>query len=373
MSLMLPATPAHARSLTGVAGDLLAALDGAGTLAPARSVVLLVVDGLGAMQLREYAGHARHLAALLTRKSVARTVFPSTTAAALTSILTGTHPGEHGLVGYSLLDPAQGKIVNQLTGWETDGIDPATWQRAATIFEQASAAGRPAYAVGPGEFVGSGFTRAVLRGATYVPTGPVRDRLMRALALADAEDGAVVYCYVPELDKAGHKHGVGSVQWLSALEELDSALSARIPQGVGLVITADHGMVNVPPHRHVLLDSDDDRWDGVALIGGEPRMLHVYTEPGVATAEVAERWRAAAGVTADVVTRDEMIELGLYGDVAPDVAARIGDVLVVTRSNWAYYDHRDGDTRAQGMIGQHGSITPEETIVPFLRAGAFAV
>lgn len=372
MSLMLPATPAHARSLTGVAGDVLAALDGASTLPAARSAVLLVVDGLGAMQLREYAGHARHLAALMTKKSVARTVFPSTTAAALTSILTGTHPGSHGMVGYSVLDPAQSKVVNQLTGWETDGIDPATWQREATIFQRATDAGRAAYAVGPGEFAGSGFTRAVLRGATYVPTGPVRDRLTTALALADAEDGAIVYCYVPELDKAGHKRGVGSAQWLAALEELDSALSARIPSGVGLLITADHGMVNVPAHRHVLLDLDDPRWDGVALLGGEPRMLHVYAEPGVDPIELAERWQEHAGATADVATRSEVMELGLYGDVAADVAARIGDVLVVTRSNWAYYDHRDGDTRAQGMIGQHGSVTPEETVVPYLRAGAFA-
>ncbi len=106
MSLSLPAEPSRARSLTRVVPELIAALDGRSEwFAPATSAVLFVVDGLGARNLAARAGHGRFLAAAGTKKDTARTVFPSTTAAALTSLLTGTDPGVHGIVGYRVRIP----------------------------------------------------------------------------------------------------------------------------------------------------------------------------------------------------------------------------------------------------------------------------
>lgn len=372
MSLMLPAAPAHARSITGVASDLLESLAGGGTYGPARSAVLCVIDGLGALQLRSHAGHARRLSAMMRRRDVARTVFPSTTAAALTSLLTGTDPGQHGLVGYRVLDPESYNVINQLSGWEREGIDPATWQRVPTVFQRALRRGYEAFAVGPAEYDGSGFTRAVLRGATYVPTEDVADRVATAVELAARHDGSLVYCYLPEVDKAGHKFGIASEQWVASLEEIDAAFDTRIPASVGMIVTADHGMIDVPRYRHVLLTDDDPRWEGVSQLGGEPRMVHVYAEPGADADDIAARWRERAGNTADVLTRVEAERHGLFGPVADAVRPRIGDVLVVTRGIWAYYDDRGTDTRPQKMIGQHGSVSPEETVVPLLRTGAYA-
>lgn len=372
MSLMLPPAPAHARSITGVASDVLESLGSEGRFGTARSGVLCVVDGLGALQLRAHTGHARRLGSLMRRRDVARSVFPSTTAAALTSLLTGTDPGQHGLVGYKVLDPDADILVNQLSGWEREGVDPHTWQRSETVFERAAAEGRPSFAVGPGEYADSGFTRAILRGSEYVPVDNISNRVSVAVRLAAQHDGALVYCYLPEVDKAGHKFGVASAQWRAALEDVDGAFMVPIPDDIGLVMTADHGMIDVPRFRHVLLGEDDPRWEGVAHVGGEPRMLHVYTEKGADPLRVHARWAADAQNTADVLTRDEAVELGLFGEVHPDVAPRIGDLLVVSRGIWAYYDDRGTDTRPQKMIGQHGGITPEETIVPLIRAGAFA-
>lgn len=372
MTLMLPAAPAHARSITGVASDLLGSLSGTGAFGPARSVVLCVIDGLGALQLRAHPGHARRLSAMMRRRDVARSVFPSTTAAALTSLLTGVDPGTHGLVGYRVLDPATDNLVNQLSGWEREGVAPDSWQTAPTLFQRAVAEGRPAFAVGPAEYDGSGYTRAVLRGAEYVGVDYTTDRVAKAVDLANRNSGSVVYCYLPEVDKAGHKFGVASDQWLAALEEVDAAFMVAYPQDVGVIVTADHGMIDVPRFRHVLLDENDPRWDGVSQLGGEPRLLHVYTEPGADVAAVAGRWQDMAGTTASIVTREAAIAQGLFGEVAPHVRGRIGDLLVVARGIWAYYDDRGNDTRPQKMIGQHGSVSPEETIVPLLRAGAFA-
>src|SRR5690606_5008175 len=149
MPLMLPSSPGSTRNIAGVAPLLLASLRGAGTdLAAARSVVLVVVDGLGAIPLRAHAGHARTLASALAQTDVAGSVFPTTTAAALTSLLTGVAPGTHGMVGYRVLDPERDRLVNQLTEWDAVGVDPRVWQSAPTVFEQAAAAGHPAFVVG---------------------------------------------------------------------------------------------------------------------------------------------------------------------------------------------------------------------------------
>ncbi|WP_460802242.1 alkaline phosphatase family protein [Microbacterium sp. GXF6406] len=356
-----------------MADELLAAVDGGGSLGPAQSVVMVLIDGLGAIPLRAHAGHARHLTAGMAKKDIAHSVFPTTTAAALTSLVTGAEPGEHGLVGYEVLDSGRDRIVNQLSGWEEGGLDPVLWQPRPTVFERFVAMQRPAFAVGLAAYAHSGFTRATLRGATFVAERTPADRVAVAYALAADNPGSVVYCYLPEIDKAGHRHGIDSAEWIAALEEIDGALALRVPRDVGVVITADHGMIDVPRHRQIVLEPGDARFDGVRHIGGEPRMLHVYREPDAEASALAERWRVLSAGHADVVTRSEAIDGGLFGPrVTPAAAERIGDVLVIARGNRAFYDGRDGEQRSQGMIGQHGALTPEEYHVPFLRRGAFA-
>lgn len=368
---MLPSESPTARSIVGVAGDLSASLRGESPSLPrADSVVLVLIDGLGAITLRAHAGHARALTAGMGKKDVAHSVFPSTTAAALTSLLTGVWPGEHGLVGYRVLDRARDVLVNQLSGWESDGIDPMSWQAAPTIFESAAAEGRPAFAVGVAAYAGSGFSRATLRGAEFVSAPTASERVSTAYGLAERHPGAIVYCYLPEVDKAGHKHGVDSHAWVAALEDIDAALSQRVPPGVGVLVTADHGMVDVPAARQIVLDEGHVK--DVRHIGGEPRMLHVYLEPDADADSVIGRWRQDLEGLADVASRAEAIRAGLFGPrVSVPAAERIGDLIVVPRGNRAVYDGTAADQRSRGMVGQHGGLTPEERQVPWLRLGAF--
>lgn len=355
-----------------MAADLLASLNGTSDSLPtARSTVLVVIDGLGAISLRAHAGHARALTAQMAKKDVARSVFPSTTAAALTSILTGVWPGGHGLVGYRVLDPNRDRLVNQLTGWESEGVDPLSWQPAPTVFEQARTQGRTSFAIGVAAYAASGFTRATLRGAEFVAAATPAERVEAAYELAERHAGSLVYCYLPEVDKAGHRYGIASPQWVSALEEVDSALALRVPAGVGVVVTSDHGMVDVPAQRQVVLD--DAHLEGVRHLGGEPRMLHVYLEPDADPTSVLARWRDDLDGTADVISRDDAVAAGLFGPVVTEAAAsRIGDLLAVARGVSAIYDGTASDQRGRGMVGQHGGVTPEERQVPLLRLGAFA-
>lgn len=375
MPSSLPIDPPTARSLTGVLPQLIASVSGAPDwFGPARSAIVIVADGLGRGNLSQRGAYARFLTERMTKRDAARTVFPATTAAALTSLFTGSLPGEHGIVGYRVRVPGTGSTPNQLTGWDTDGLDPRTWQRATPLFEREAANGRRCFVVSRGQYADTGFTTATVRGAEFIAVSAIAERLDVAEALANAHDGALVYVYIPELDVIGHAHGWESERWSSELETIDATLrrwDRRVGPGIGAVLTADHGMVDVPAHRHVLLADGDSLVDEVASVAGEPRMLHLYAEPG-AEDRVAERWRASEAGRSWVVTRGEAVSAGLFGAVHPEVEARIGDVLVAARGDVAYYDDRLADKKAQRMIGQHGSLTDQERIVPLVRLGAFA-
>ncbi len=375
MSLSLPADPPRSRSLTGVVEQSIAALTGSSDwFAPAQSAIVFLVDGLGAHNLAARRGHARFLAAAGGRRDVARTVFPSTTAAALTSLLTGSAPGAHGIVGYRVRIPGTTSAPNQLHGWETDGLDPHTWQRRTPLLESHVASGRDAFVVSRASYTGTGFTEATLRGAAFFSSDDLDERVHLAAALAARHPGSITYLYAPELDTAGHRDGWESDRWTDALEHLDASarrLSEAIDPRTGVVVTADHGMVDVPARRHVLLQDGDPLLDEVALIGGEPRMLHLYATEGHADA-VAARWKHVEAARAWVLTREEAVGAGLFGPVDEEVRERIGDVVVAARGRFAYYDDREADKRAQRMVGQHGSLTDEERTVPLLRLGAFA-
>ena len=371
MSFSLPVDPPRARSLSRVVPEMSRALEGRSDwFAPARSAIVWVIDGLGVHNLAGRAGHARFLSEARSKKDAARTVFPSTTAAALTSLLTGTMPGQHGIVGYRTRVPGTDDVVNQLRGWETDGLS-RSFQRSQPL---SASLGRPFFAVSSSEYEGTGFTAVTLGDAQFHGVDDLEERVGVAADLAARHPGSLTYLYASDLDAVGHKRGWESDEWVATLERVDAAarsLAAALAAGTGVIVTSDHGMIDVPRHRHVLLGDDDPLLGGVHLIGGEPRMLHLYADSG-SEDEVLARWRAAEGSRSWVLSRREVSESGLLGTVDPAVAKRIGDVIVAPQAGIAYYDDRLVDKGPQRMIGQHGSLTDEERIVPLIRLGAFA-
>ncbi|PPL14535.1 hypothetical protein GY24_16050 [Microterricola pindariensis] len=345
---------------------------------PASShAIVLLVDGLGASALRSRSGHARFLASRMAKSDVIEGVFPATTASAIATLTTASAPGEHGMVGYSVLDAGNDRLVNQLKGWDAQ-MRPESWQLRRTVFEQAQDAGVPAFAIGTARYADSGLTHAVLRGASYVSADTLEERFAAAQRVIDSTERAIVYLYVAELDMAAHAKGWESDKWLGELEKLDSALArfaGGLRKGVGVLLTADHGIVDVPVDKHVLYDTVPELIAGVRHVGGEPRCLQLYLEPGLpasAADELAESWRRVEGDRVWVSTRAEAIADGLFGDVDPRAEPRIGDVLVAARKLVAYYDSRDITRSGRSMIGQHGSLSDEEMRIPLVRLGAFS-
>lgn len=351
--------------LPGVARSLGLTLDlPAVDLPDATRVCVVLVDGLGDQLLTEARSSAPFLASLSDTHAPLTAGCPSTTATSLGSLGTGLPPGRHGLVGYEVLDPDRGVLLNELR-WDP-AVDPLAWQPQPTMFERLTEAGIAVTNVGHPHFQGSGLNEAALRGGRFLGVADLFARVKAAAELL--RDPGFVYLYFGDVDSAGHLHGCRSQAWRKALRIADRALSrlARwLPAGTLLVVTADHGMVDVPHGDRVDLADRPDLTDGVSILGGEPRFAQVYCMAGAAI-EVAERLTAEFGDRAWVRNREEAIADGWFGAVSPRVAPRIGDVLVAARDSFAVIDSRTAHPTALRLVGQHGSLTAAEQLVPLL-------
>jgi len=372
---MLPALIPDRLSLADVLPSTLSAIFGDENrlaLPRADRVVVMLVDGLGAVPLKARAGHARTLMSALTKAGVIDSGFPTTTASALATLTTGERPGQHGLVGYSVLDTVNDRLLKQLSGWDA-ALDPAIWQPVPTVFETAVARGVQAIAIGPERYRSTGFSAGVLRGAEYRSGSSISDRVDVALEWLRSGATGIAYVYVPELDMTGHASGWESAVWTQRLETIDGAvrdLSTALGAGDALVVTADHGVLDIPEHSHIFVDGVPELLDGVRFLAGEPRCLQVHFEADASAeqrARVLDAWRTHESSRAWIATREEAIAAGWFGDVRADVAPRIGDILVAARKDVAYYDSREIKPGVHGMIGQHGSWSPAEVKIPLLK------
>lgn len=376
---MLPSRRAETPRLADVVSSSLASIQGQPnrlTLPAVRSAIVVVIDGLGSHNLAARKGHARTLAQAISSSEPLLSTFPSTTAVALTSLMTGVDAGEHGVVGYSVYDHTSRHVLNQLTDWGTS-MPPETWQRSRTLFEQASDVGIAVRSIGHSKFENSGLTNAILRGSSYVPVDDVAERFLTAARLS--ERPGLLYVYVSELDATAHARGWESMDWLAALEQVDAATArmlGSVSSEVGVLVTADHGIVDVPSHRQIALDSVHPAgFANVVATAGDPRAFtfSLGTDASATDRQTfASGWSDRLGDTAWVLTREEVVEHGLFGVVDPVVLPRIADVFVLARKQVAFYDTRFGVPRSMAMIGQHGSVSDDEVRIPALRFAGYA-
>lgn len=372
---MLPATPPPIGAISDVAENLLHTLTGRvspwGWL-PVSKVALIVIDGLGSHNLAAHSGHARFLNGISRERGhTLHSGLPSTTASALASLTTGALAGAHGMLGYSVRDPATGALVNHLKPFPA-GVETQWWQPLPTIFDRLRGLSIASQALGEARFAGTDFSEAVLRGSEFVASNTLDTHLQKMREFFDGNDQGLSYVYWPGIDRLGHSDGVGSEAWVDELEKVDNwvqVLVSTLGPGEACVVTADHGMVTVRDRDRVVMPSDHPLRSAIDIFGGEPRMLHLYTHDGVLLSEFAEAMRGFVGLRGRVLTRDEACSQGIFGAVTPEHVGRIGDVVVLAADSWAFYDEASASVGSYRMIGQHGSDSAIETIVPFITAG----
>lgn len=377
----LPAAPAFgersiAEVLTSAAASVgVPGFDNRLNLPAAKRICVVLADGLGRNLLKQKSAHTPFLRAVMQSGQGQVPVsldsaFPSTTAASLASFGTGLPAGQHGMVGYDVLDPDQDRVVNMLGGWDA-GVDPELWQPFPTVFQRA-AEHVDVTTVSLPQFSDSAMTRAALRGGRYVTATTSHARTAAAAEAMAGSGRSLMYFYVNELDKAGHRHGCQSPQWEHQLEELDATvkrLSTTLPAGTTILLTADHGMLDVPESQRIDYAADPALVAGVRHTAGEPRMVHLYLEESEGESgrvRLLEAWRSRFGDRIWAFTREDAIAAGLFGTVRAEVGPRIGDVMIAARDALALYDTRRVRPTALEVVGQHGSLTKAEREVPLL-------
>jgi hypothetical protein len=347
-------------------------------LSGSRRVVLFVVDALGYRQLERHleAGDAPHLYGLLEREEVelsrATSVFPSTTAAALTTLHTAAPPAETGMLGYNLWLPEVGAVSDMISFRDLERRSPIPLPhrlaKTPSIYSRLSRAGVACRTVNCAEFEDTPLTRWHFAGAEYVPYASLEE--MPRLVAEAAGPGYTV-TYWPGYDTACHLHGPRSHRAAASVRRADAAL-ARLFRNLtrtgdtALILTADHGQRELSPRKAALLNDDPYLTPRIkAPPGGERACRYFYAANG-SERELALHLRGAA----DTLPTAEAWDSGLFGGppAQEDYRERTGDILAVTRSAWQLNWAFSPEQRRDFHRGGHGGWTEEEMLVPVLFA-----
>lgn len=341
----------------------------------ATAVVLIVVDGMGYTFLRRRRrqdGLLRHLRGAMT------SVFPSTTATAITTFLTGMAPQQHGLTGWYMYLP------------EIDGISavlPFTWRGGDSLrksgFEAAPLVGHrslyerlavPSYVIIPKNIANSDFNRSH-GGAVQTLAYGSMTQFVRSIHRAVAMDGArkFVYAYWPELDALAHDHGIGSAAAGVHYERLELALEGLLRElqgrGVTVIITADHGMLDTGPAQVIELSEHPDLARMLLRpLCGERRAAYCYLRPGSA-GEFCDYVQQRLADYMTLLPSAEVLRRGYFGlgPPHPSLHERIGDFVMLMKQNFVIKDWVAGEKR-HVHLGVHGGMSPEEMLVPLILA-----
>lgn len=231
--------------------------------------VVLLVDGLGQTLLEAHATEAPFLSSLHGINDVVCGV-PSTTATSLTSLGTGVAAGSHGMVGYTSRDPESGQRLNALR-WDLP-IDPVIWQPRPTVLEMLQADGVSASSVNDAKFVDTGLTLCSQRGVPFHGVNSVWERLDVIVEVIEAAPRSVTYAYESRLDHTGHAYGCGSEKWREMLTTVDQEIAdlrAELPDDCVLIVTADHGMIDLPMENRFDVNQHPALLNDVTMLAGE--------------------------------------------------------------------------------------------------------
>jgi hypothetical protein len=330
-----------------------------GPVQAARQVVVLVLDGLGWEQFVEFREHMPTLATF--EGGPITTVVPSTTATALTSITTGLTPGEHGLVGYRM--DVGGEILNVLR-WATEAGDARRKHEPRRVQPFAPFMGEPVPVVTKADFERTAFTEAHLRGGRLVGWRAASSVAVTVGQLLRAGE-PLIYAYYDGIDKIAHERGFGPFYEaeLRSADDVVEQVRAQLTDEAALLVTADHGQVDVGTNTR---DLAADVAKLTRNLSGEGRFRWLHARPGAGD-ELLEAARASHGDVAWVMSRQELIDGGWFGSVvSPPIAARFGDVALITKAPISFVDA--ADSGPYPLVCRHGSLTSAEMLVPLLAA-----
>jgi hypothetical protein len=338
------------------------------TLGAPRNLVLLVVDGLGDNYLVRRGGEMAK-----RRRRAITSVFPSTTASAITTTYTGCTPLEHGLTGWFTYFGEAGcvgaslpfKSRGDMQSLSARGVRPEQIYVQRSIFEQIPIR---SIVVTARDIIDSDYNVRHCRGAERVAYQTLDELISHVeSSVKSSGERKFIYAYWPFYDQVSHRHGSLSGQAAIEHEKIDSAFGELCRRLSGtdtaLIATADHGFVDVPAD-HSLEFPEFLARDLRFPLCGERRVVYCHVHAPEDFAKRAKDW---LGERADVVPSRTLAEQGWFGDGAPHprFAERIGDVALVMRDRYTVKDWIAGEPRHL-HVGNHGGPSEDEMLIPLV-------
>lgn len=346
----------------------------------ARTVVLLVLDGVGMTQLDMLPADSflrRHCVQSLT------SVFPSTTATAVTTFMTARAPAVHGVTGWhvrAVEEGLDGRVlailpVSQRGGVQLPVSQEEALQRMCPVPALFGELPGDARVVSPADIAHSPFNLRHSAGASVLPCVGL-DGMFEAVdrALNRPHPPAYVYAYWPDFDHCAHMRGCSSGAAKATLYAADAAIAAwadsAAARHAALLVTADHGFIDAPAERLIELEHHPDLAACIdGPLSGERRAVFCHAKPGRAR----DFERAVLDIEhACVVWRSEdLLQQGRFGPPEqsaswhPKLRARLGDYTLEMKADWTLRDTVEGE-RPFRLIGVHGGTSGSEMRVPLI-------
>ncbi|MDO9597247.1 MAG: alkaline phosphatase family protein [Azoarcus sp.] len=344
--------------------------------APAHSlVVLLVIDGLGDRFLQR---HGQGSVILGHRQRSLTSVFPSTTASAVTTLLTGLSPAQHGLTGWFIHDRRFGGVIAPLPLYRRGAGHlraPFLTQRLFPYPGMFVGSQRPVAMVSPQEIAFSPYSLRHARGARIRPYGSAAEfvRTIVDEARGLQASGGFIHAYYPHFDALCHEFGAHSDEALVEFERIDHLYADLLERLAGipltLLLTADHGFIDAPEERHVCLERHPETRAMLATpLFGERRIAFCNIRHG-AENDFGGFVREHLTGRAVLVPSDRLARTGIFGPGKAHrrLAERIGTHTLLMESGWTISDRVAGESN-HSMIGVHGGLSAEEMWVPLVHA-----
>lgn len=347
-------------------------------LAGARNIVLLVIDGLGYDYLNAAgAGSAlqRHLRARLS------SVFPSTTATAVTSFLTGVGPQQHALTGWIAWLRELGCLAATLRfrprhGGEPlskAGIDPRSVFTSEPMFDRLAA---QSYVVSPQKIIDSDYNVTHCGVAARRPYGELPGLFSTVADIVrSGSERKFIHAYTYDLDAAAHTFGSASPEVQQTFRQIDDAFARFLDEIAGsgtlVIAVADHGFIDSPKSACIELADHPQLAETLMLpLCGERRVAYCYVQPGQDRA-FEHYVQTRLDRSADLYRSTDLIAQGWFGlgPVNPRLAERVGHYTLVMKGDCTIKDWLLGESRYL-TVGVHGGVSAAEMHVPLIVAAA---
>lgn len=346
----------------------------AAALADSDTLLYLVVDGLGAAQLARHLarGQGRRFFAAHPHRTIS-TVFPATTAAAVTTFDTGASPAEHGILSWYLHLPDHGAIATVLrtttrvgTPLFPEGFDLRSYYDVPSYLQSVT---DHRALLSWGEIPNVAFGKVGTLWDDRRSYADLDGLVATTAGFAHEPGRRVAYVYWPRYDGLCHELGCLAPEIDAHFEAIDAALAELVARladtRTTLIVLADHGLVDAPRERCIDLAEVPGLLDCLATApAGDQRQMSLFVRPGKLAA-FAEVFAGALAHATVLVDGEDLLAAGAFGPGTHHRALtqRLGDKVLLARDGWSMiYTPR-------GMVpylmpGAHGGMSAAEIEIP---------